>query len=113
MLSNKCMRHRLLSYFLNPKRQATEEHEQRFESEFERDVFRRITDKGFHVRTQVGVGDTTNHRYRIDLVVEGMQGRLAVECDGGLLARTRTLRTGYGPPAGPRTSRLGVRPNSG
>ena len=82
MLSNKCMRYRLLSYFLNPKRQATEEHEQRFESEFERDVFRRITDKGFHVRTQVGVGDTTNHRYRIDLVVEGMQGRLAVECDG-------------------------------
>jgi hypothetical protein len=29
----------------------------------------------------VCVGDT-NHRYRIDLVVEGMQGRLAVECDG-------------------------------
>ena len=28
------------------------------------------------------VGDPTNHRYRIDLVVEGMQGRLAVECDG-------------------------------
>jgi hypothetical protein len=28
------------------------------------------------------VGDPTSHRYRIDLVVEGMQGRLAVECDG-------------------------------
>jgi very-short-patch-repair endonuclease len=34
------------------------------------------------VRTQVCVGDPTSHRYRIDLVVEGMQGRLAVECDG-------------------------------
>ena len=34
------------------------------------------------MRTQVCVGDPTNHRYRIDLVVEGMQGRLAVECDG-------------------------------
>ena len=31
---------------------------------------------------RVFVGDPTNHRYRIDLVVEGMQGRLAVECDG-------------------------------
>jgi hypothetical protein len=34
------------------------------------------------VRTQVCVGDPTTHRYRIDLVVEGMQGRLAVECEG-------------------------------
>lgn len=81
-LSSACMRHRLLSYMLNPQRQTTEEREQRFESEFERHVYRRITDRGFHVRTQVCVGDPTNHRYRIDLVVEGMQGRLAVECDG-------------------------------
>lgn len=78
----ECMRHRLLSYFLDPRRQTTEEHKQSFGSEFERDIFRQIADKGFHIRTQVGVGDTTNHRYRIDLVVEGMQGRLAVECDG-------------------------------
>ncbi len=46
------------------------------------DVFQVATDRGFYVRTQVSVGDPTNHRYRIDLVVEGMQGRLAVECDG-------------------------------
>jgi len=82
VLSDACMRHRLLSYMLNPGRQAGEERGQRFDSNFERDVFRRITDKGFHVRTQVCVGDPTNHRYRIDLVVDGMQGRLAVECDG-------------------------------
>lgn len=81
-LSSSCMRHRLLSYMINPQRRATEEGEQRFESEFERQVYRRITERGFHVRTQVCVGDPTNHRYRIDLVVEGMQGRLAVECDG-------------------------------
>ena len=82
VLSTKCMRRRLLEYMLNPRRQAIEESEQNFESEFERDVFRLIAHKGFRVRTQVGVGDTANHRYRIDLVVEGMQGRLAVECDG-------------------------------
>ena len=82
VLSEKCMRRGLLEYMLNPRRRKIEEEEQRFESNFERDVYRMIAQKGFRVRSQVGVGDTTNHRYRIDLVVEGMQGRLAVECDG-------------------------------
>jgi very-short-patch-repair endonuclease len=82
VLSPACMRHRLLSYMLNPGRQAAEASRQRFDSQFERDVFQLIADRGFHVRTQVCVGDPVGHRYRIDLVVEGMQGRLAVECDG-------------------------------
>ena len=82
VLSDACMRHRLLSYMLDPTRHTAEEGEQRFDSDFERDVFRLITERGFHVRTQVAVGDPANHRFRIDLVVEGMQGRLAVECDG-------------------------------
>ncbi len=82
VLSLSCMRHRLLGYMLNPGRLATNEKEQKFDSQFERDVFRAITERNFHVRTQVCIGDPTNHRYRIDLVVEGMKGRLAVECDG-------------------------------
>ena len=82
MLSPACMRHRLLSYMLNPSRQPTESGSLRFDSQFERDVFKLVTDRGFYARTQVCIGDPTNHRYRIDLVVEGMQGRLAVECDG-------------------------------
>ncbi len=82
VLSPTCMRYRLLSYMLNPGRQPTIEGEYRFDSQFERLVYQLITGKGFYVRTQVCVGDPTNHRYRIDLVVEGMQGRLAVECDG-------------------------------
>lgn len=81
-LSDLCMRYRLLKYMLEPKREISEEHKQKFDSEFERAVYKRITDRGFYVRTQVCIGDPTNHRYRIDLVVEGMQGRLAVECDG-------------------------------
>jgi hypothetical protein len=76
------MRYHLLKHMLSPVRQTVDEEKGRFESRFERDVFQLITDKGFHVRTQVCVGDLTNHRYHIDLVVEGMQGRLAVECDG-------------------------------
>lgn len=82
LLSLKCMRRALLSYMLDPGRTATDKEAQLFESDFERHVYERITARGFHVRTQVSVGDPVNHRYRIDLVVEGMKGRLAVECDG-------------------------------
>src|SRR5690606_31459806 len=82
VLSDLCMRYRLLKYMMEPKRESSIEDSQLFDSEFERAVYQRISDRGFHVRTQVCIGDPTNHRYRIDLVVEGMQGRLAVECDG-------------------------------
>ena len=82
VLSPACMRHHLLSYILNPGRVVTDTTSHKFDSRFERDVFDLVVAKGFHVRTQVHVGDPANHRYRIDLVVEGMQGRLAVECDG-------------------------------
>jgi very-short-patch-repair endonuclease len=82
LLSPACMRHHLLSYVLNPGRLGTQATGHKFDSQFERDIFDLVVAKGFHVRTQVCVGDPTNHRYRIDLVVEGMQGRLAVECDG-------------------------------
>jgi len=82
VLSPACMRHHLLSYMLNPGRLVTETTGHKFDSQFERDIFDLVVARGFNVRTQVSVGDSTNHRYRIDLVVEGMQGRLAVECDG-------------------------------
>lgn len=81
-LSDRCMRHCLLSYMLDPARKPTAPEKQRFESRFEQHVCQLIEARGFHVRTQVSVGDQVNHRYRIDLVVEGMRGRLAVECDG-------------------------------
>lgn len=52
------------------------------DSEFERDVLRRIVARGYQrVRSQVHVGAQSN-RYRIDLVVDGPMSRLAVECDG-------------------------------
>ena len=81
-LSPTCMRRRLLDYMLDSRRLLPEEEDARFESDFEREVFQRITQRGYHVRTQVAVGDARTHRYRIDLVVEGRQSRLAVECDG-------------------------------
>ena len=57
--------------------QATAEAEATFDSDFERDVFRKITARGYRVKTQYRVG-----RYRVDLVVQGQRGRLAVELDG-------------------------------
>ena len=51
--------------------------EDRFDSDFERDVYRRLITRGYRVKVQYRVG-----RFRIDLVVEGRHGRLAVELDG-------------------------------
>lgn len=48
-----------------------------FDSLFEQRVYNRIIEKGFKVIPQF-----EEFGYRIDLVVEGAQGRLAVECDG-------------------------------
>ncbi|GAH56758.1 unnamed protein product, partial [marine sediment metagenome] len=77
VLSDHCMRHRLLAYMLNPTRAmedaSIEAERAKCESQFERDVFDAIAARQFHIRTQVAVGDPTDHRYRIDLVVEGMQ----------------------------------------
>lgn len=97
-LSAHCFRRQLLEYCLNPtakpdtipnldtdhlRRQASEANrgDSRaplpFDSWFEVDVFLRIVDRGFRVIPQYPIAGK-----RIDLLVEGMQGRLAVECDG-------------------------------
>lgn len=50
---------------------------QKIESEFEQQVFDRLVNAGYKVTTQWPVG-----AYRIDMVVEGNNKRLAIECDG-------------------------------
>jgi len=73
------VRSRFIRYCQNPARadQATALAEASFDSDFERDVYRHIAGRGYRVKTQFRVG-----RYRIDLVVEGLRSRLAVELDG-------------------------------
>lgn len=51
--------------------------EKKADSDFERQVMKRLIDAGYRVRAQWQVG-----YYRIDLVVEGDGKRLAIECDG-------------------------------
>jgi len=81
-LSQRCVRYKLLNYILHPHLNTLLEQDQRFDSEFERQVYQRIVGRGYRVRTQVAIGDTKRYRYRIDLVVDGLKNRLAVECDG-------------------------------
>ncbi|MDD5670059.1 MAG: AAA domain-containing protein [Candidatus Omnitrophica bacterium] len=76
-LSLSDYRQRLLAYYLNPHREQETIDEQIFESKFQKEVYEKITGRGFRVVPEYKVAN-----YRIDLVVEGLQGRLAVECDG-------------------------------
>ena len=95
-LSNDDLRRKLLEFFENPTPQKIagierEELERRadqdnraiikppapFDSWFEVDVALELVRKGFDVKPQYEVAGK-----RIDLVVEGGQARLAVECDG-------------------------------
>ncbi len=76
-LNPMCLRYRLLDYYTNPTKPDGEIASEAFDSPFEQDVYRRITERGYRVRPQVQVAG-----YRIDLVVDGLRGSLAVECDG-------------------------------
>jgi very-short-patch-repair endonuclease len=93
-----CLRYQLLNYCSNPRMQALEmegidlptlkeaasssRRSQQplpspFDSWFEIDVFLEIIARGFRVCPQLEVAG-----FRIDLVIIGMEGRFAVECDG-------------------------------
>ena len=100
-LKPECLRYKLLSHCKNPRVEqpivggfSVEElrrsarYSERvqgnqpspFDSWFEVDVFLDIVSRGYRVIPQFHVNPY--EKYRIDMVVEGMQGRLAVECDG-------------------------------
>jgi very-short-patch-repair endonuclease/transcription elongation GreA/GreB family factor len=72
---------RLIAHFENPMPLETVSAGEGLaacESGFERDLMQRLLDRGYRVQPQVG-----SLGFRIDLVVEGFNGRrLAVECDG-------------------------------
>ncbi|MFJ5623990.1 AAA domain-containing protein [Peribacillus loiseleuriae] len=78
-LNTDDLRYRFLSYCKNPTRvnKEVEILEEKCDSPFEVDALRMILARGYKVTPQVQVG-----RYRIDLVIEGLRDRLAVECDG-------------------------------
>jgi very-short-patch-repair endonuclease len=73
------LRYKLLNYIKNGinDKEVDENKKKRCDSKFEEDVYDWLVERGYEVTPQVEVGS-----YRIDLVVEGENNRLAVECDG-------------------------------
>ncbi len=95
-LREKDLRHSLLTYMLStspapadpmPVGVTRDDRHVAFDSLFEQRVFLDIIDRGYHVNPQVEV----NSR-RIDLVVTGGAGRIAVECDGDAFHTTPEQR---------------------
>lgn len=78
-LQARDLRRLLIEHAENPAAlmRRVEEGEGRTESELEKQVLRRLVTAGYRVTPQWKVG-----AYRIDMVVQGGQRRLAVECDG-------------------------------
>lgn len=73
------LRRQLIEHAEDPSRlmRALEEKEKRGQSNFEREVMKRLTAAGYRVTPHWKIGT-----FRIDLVVEGDGKRLAIECDG-------------------------------
>jgi very-short-patch-repair endonuclease len=73
------LRRQLIEHAEDPARlmRALEEKEKRTQSNFERDVMKRLAAAGYRVSPHWKIGT-----YRLDLVVEGGGKRLAIECDG-------------------------------
>jgi very-short-patch-repair endonuclease len=80
-LNPEDLKARLIAHFENPMplvQGLTGEGLAACESGFERDLMQKLLERGYRVQPQVG-----SLGYRIDMVVEGADGRrLAVECDG-------------------------------
>ena len=73
------LRRQLIEHAEDPARlmRALEEKEKRTQSNFEREVMKRLATAGYRVTPHWRIGT-----FRIDLVVEGGGNRLAIECDG-------------------------------
>ena len=73
------LRRQLIEHAEDPARlmSALEEQEKRTQSDFEREVMKRLLAAGYRVSPHWRIGN-----YRLDLVVEGGGNRMAIECDG-------------------------------
>lgn len=78
-LSNsECMRYKLLEFMTSGQfSKVIEENKKKFDSDFEEVVYTELTKRGYILTPQVSVGP-----YSVDLVVEGGNFRLGIECDG-------------------------------
>ncbi len=107
--NTECVRHKLLSWYLNPPKSEIEAGlailRQRSDSEFEKEVGEEIINRGYTVIPQFRPFPR-DFQYRIDLVVQGENSRVAIECDGDQWPgpkngnTTSTAKPSYVGPAG-------------
>lgn len=77
-LNPVCNRYKLLQYCMTYDSEKEIEIEKLFESNFERDIYYLLTNKGFKLIPQFKVGN-----YRLDFVVENDNNqKIVIECDG-------------------------------
>lgn len=79
-IANKeCLRLGILEFFINfnERQSRYNDAKRKFDSIFEEEIFIALNNRGYHVIPQYEV-----NRFKIDLVVEGQNGKIAVECDG-------------------------------
>ena len=91
------LRRQLIEHAEDPARlmRALEEKEKRTQSNFEREVMKRLAAAGYRVTPHWRIGT-----FRIDLVVEGDGKRLAIECDGDRYQPLEKLARRHGPAVG-------------
>ncbi|MGG2028728.1 AAA domain-containing protein [Gottfriedia sp. S16(2024)] len=75
--NKECLRYQLITYCENPDQLELISNREKCESVFEKDVFDQIVNRGYKVIPQYEVSG-----FRIDMIIEGTKGRIAVECDG-------------------------------
>jgi very-short-patch-repair endonuclease len=61
-----------------------------FESQFQRDVYRMMKENGCEVKPQVIVGN-----YKIDFVIEGLNNKFAIECNGDKINKINNWEEEY------------------
>lgn len=91
-LNSECVRARLLNYCinLNEKQKKNIDLKDIFESQFQRDVYRMMKENGCEVKPQVIVGN-----YKIDFVIEGLNNKFAIECNGDKINKINNWEEEY------------------
>lgn len=91
-LSSRCVRARLLNYCINLNENQNKNMDLKniFESQFQRDVYKMIKERGCEVKPQVVVGN-----YKIDFVIEGTNNKFAIECNGDKINKINNWEEEY------------------
>lgn len=77
-LSTKCLRYKLLNYYLTYNKDKQSSFELEFDSDFEKALYNELDDRGIKLKSKFKIG-----KYVIDFIVENDDGKkVAIECDG-------------------------------